>query len=155
MNDLEQRLKDVLETDASKAPTVPRAPKGLKREVRRRQIGTALIGTVAIVAVLGVSLAGLRAIDRTEGTTPVDDPWADYEVFERTAQIEGFTVTSPSDLYLVHQWPWAASVDATRRSPEAAAQACGDCPPRRNAASAGLGSAAFGARMDHPRVHAQ
>jgi hypothetical protein len=129
MNDLEQRLKDVLETDASKAPRVPRAPKGLKREVRRRQIGTALIGTVAIVAMLGVSLAGLRAIDRTEGTTPVDDPWADYEVFERTAQIEGFTVTSPSDLYLVHQWPWAASVDAKlndRR--EQRLEACGDLP---------------------------
>ena len=42
MNDLEQRLKDVLETDASKAPRVPRAPKGLKREVRRRQIGDLL-----------------------------------------------------------------------------------------------------------------
>ena len=74
MNNLEQRLKDVLDTDAAKAPAVPRAPEGLKREVRRRQIGTALIGTVALVAVLGVSLAGLQAIDRREGTTPVDDP---------------------------------------------------------------------------------
>ena len=93
MNDLEQRLRDVLETDASKAPTVPRAPKGLKREVRRRQIGTALIGTVAIVAVLGVSLAGLRAINRSEGTTPIDDTWAGYEIFERTTKIENFTIT--------------------------------------------------------------
>ena len=98
MNDLEQRLKDVLETDAAKAPRVPRAPEGLKREVRRRQIGTALIGTVAIVAILGVSLAGLRAIDRAEGTTPVDDPWAGYQVFERTAQIENFTITSAERL---------------------------------------------------------
>ena len=141
MNDLEQRLKDVLETDASKAPTVPSAPKGLKREVRRRQVGTALIGTVAIVAVLGVSLTGLRAIDRTEGTTTVDDPWADYEVFERTAQIEGFTITSPSDLYLVHQWPWAASVDAKlddRR--ERRLEACGDLstPEERRPCRAGL-----------------
>ena len=126
MNDLEQRLKDVLETDAAKAPRVPRAPEGLKRQVRRRQIGTTLVGTVAVVAILGVSLAGLRAIDRSEGTTPVDDPWASYQVFERTAQIENFTITSASDLYLVNQWPW--SIDTTREPSEGGPSAPGiDC----------------------------
>ena len=99
MNDLEQRLKDVLETDAAKAPRVPRAPEGLKRQVRRRQFGTALVGAVAVVAVLGVSVVGMRTLDRSQGTTPVDDPWADYQVFERTARIENFTITSPSDVY--------------------------------------------------------
>ena len=102
MNDLEQRLKDVLETDAAKAPTVPRAPQGLKREVRRRQIGTALIGTVAIVAVLGVSLAGFRAIDRSEGTTPVDDTVGrTTRSSNEPRMIENLSITSASDLYLV------------------------------------------------------
>ena len=66
MNDLEQRLRDVLETDASKAPTVPSAPKGLKREVRRRQIGTAVIGTVAIVGMIAGALLVARS-RRSEG----------------------------------------------------------------------------------------
>ena len=125
MNDLEQRLKDVLETDATKAPTIPRAPNGLGREVRRRQFGTALVGAVAIIAVLGVSLAGLRAIDRTDGTTPVDDPWAGYEIFERTVQIENFTITSQSDLYLVNQWP--LSIDAISGLRKAAQRARDNC----------------------------
>ena len=125
MNDLEQRLKDVLETDAAKAPRVPRAPEGLKRQVRRRQFGTALVGAVAVVAVLGVSVVGLRTLDRSQGTTPVDDPWADYQVFERTARIENFTITSPSDVYLVNQWPW--SIDTRENLRKAALRARDDC----------------------------
>ena len=101
MNDLEQRLKDVLDTDAAKAPRVPRAPVGLKRQVRRRQVSTGLVATVAIVAVLGTSIAGLRAIDRGQGTTPIDDTWAGYEIFERTAVIGNLSITSASDWYLV------------------------------------------------------
>src|ERR1044072_6291354 len=124
MNDLEQRLKDVLESDASKAPRVARAPEGLKRDVRRRQVGTALIGTFAIVALLGVSLGGFRAIDRSEGMTPMDDTWSGYEIFERTAKIENFTITSPSDLYLVNQWPW--SIDAISGLRKAAQRAQDD-----------------------------
>ena len=143
MNDLEQRLKDVLETDAAKAPRVPRAPEGLKRQVRRRQICTSLVGTVAVVAILGVSLAGLRAVDRSQGTTPVDDPWADYQVFERTARIENFTITSPSDLYLVNQWPW--SLDALAGLRNEAERARDDCKSqprgeaRRNCVDATFG----------------
>ncbi len=95
-------------------------------------------------AATSVEPPDVRAIDRTEGTTPVDDPCADYEVFERIAQIEGFTVTSPSDLYLVHQWTLGrfgrCELDDRR---EQRLEACGDLPPRRNAARAGLGSAAF------------
>ena len=101
MNDLEQRLKDLLETDAAKAPRVPRAPEGLKRQVRRRQVGTGLMATVAVVAVLGASIAGLRAIDGSQSTTPIDDTWAGYEIFERTAVIGNLSITSASDLYLV------------------------------------------------------
>ena len=44
---------------------------------------------------------------------PADDPWAGYEVFDRTAAIENFTITSPSDWYLVNQWPLGASLATT------------------------------------------
>jgi len=72
MNDLEQRLKDVLESDASKAPRVARAPEGLKRDVRRRQVGTALIGTFAtggpqflgvnVLSFIGFVLSGILGV---------------------------------------------------------------------------------------------
>ena len=107
MNDLEQRIKDILEADATKAPTVQRAPGELRSKVRKRQVGTALVGLMAAVAVLAVSFAGFRVLDRADlGPTPAD-PWAGYEVFERTATIGNFTITSPSDWYLVDQWDWA------------------------------------------------
>jgi hypothetical protein len=58
------------------------------------------------------SLAAVRAL--SEGTdrtpTPAEDPWAGYEVFERTAQVHSFTITSPSDWYLVDQGKWARPI---------------------------------------------
>ena len=48
-------------------------------------------------------LAGLRR-----------DPWEGYEVFERTAAVGNFTISSPSDWYLVNQWPWARTVASAR-----------------------------------------
>ena len=154
MNDLEQRLKDVLETDAAKAPRVPRAPEGLKRQVRRRQIGTTLVGMVAVVAILGVSLAGLRAIDRSQGTTPVDDPWASYQVFERTAQIENFTITSASDLYLVHP---LRTLDALSTSTASTTRPCScrtsTLPQGRPAGHPSApGGAVLALRMDLQRI---
>ena len=61
---------------------VPRAPEGLKRQVRRRQAGTALVGVVAVVAVLACRSPVSELINRSEGTTPVDDTWTGYRVFD-------------------------------------------------------------------------
>jgi hypothetical protein len=77
MNDDEQRLKDMLDAEASKAPTVQRAPGRLRPKVRRRQIGTALIGSLTVLAIVAVSVAGFRALDRTgpnEAPLPGSDP---------------------------------------------------------------------------------
>ena len=155
MNDLERRLKDVLENDASKAPRVPRAPDGLKRQVRRRQVGTALVGTVAIIAILGVSLAGLRLIDRSEATTPMDDTWTGYEIFERTAVIGNLSIASASDLYLVRpaqdarcnanfDCEYYEALQLSNFDPGLAGSACGaPVPP---------GGAVLALRMDVQRI---
>ena len=62
-----------------------------------------------------------------------------YEVFQRTATIEAFTVASPSDWYLVNQWPLSmliavegsgGSSSACVAAPGGAVQECDDTPGR-------------------------
>jgi hypothetical protein len=105
--EIERELRELFREKAGEAPTATfdtsgSAPQEVLRRGRRRQVGTVL-GSAAIVLVLIVgSVAGLNAVLRGE-----EDPFTtgDYEVFERTATIEAFTVTSPSDWYLVNEWP--------------------------------------------------
>jgi hypothetical protein len=104
MNDDERDLRDLLERKAGSVGTVaPRLPDAMRKRGRRRQLGTALVSGVTVLAVLVGSVGVLRAIDT--GTdrrpTPADDPWSGYEVFERTATVGSFTITSESDWYLV------------------------------------------------------
>ena len=89
------------------------------------QLATTAVGTVAAVAIGVVSLAGLRAIDRAQpdGAVPIDDPWAGYTVFERTATIETLMLTTPSDWYLVNQWPLGAGVATTTEASSSCAVA--------------------------------
>lgn len=110
MNDVEHDLRELFERKASSVGGVaPRLPETVRKRGRRRQLGTAFVGGVTALAVVVGSVAALRAIQTNadRGQTPVDDPWAGYEVFERTATIGNFTISSPSDWYLVNQWPWA------------------------------------------------
>lgn len=112
MNDLERRVKTALDADAAKAPRVSHSPEKLRRRVRRRQVGMSALVTLTVSAMALVSFAGFRAIERSSDNDriAVDDPWAGYEVFERTAEVGNFTITSPSNWYLVNQWPWARIV---------------------------------------------
>ena len=100
MNDLERRVKDLLERDASQAPLVSVPPPRLRRRVRIRQVGTAALVSVTMAAVVLVGFAGVRAIDRSEGGTPANDPWAGYPIYRRTATIFNLRISSPSDFYL-------------------------------------------------------
>jgi hypothetical protein len=105
--DMERELRELFREKAGEAPVATfnaptAAPQEVLRRGRRHQVGTVL-GSAAIVLVLIVgSVAGLNAVLRGEA-----DPFntGDYQIFERTATIEAFTVTSPSDWYLVNQWP--------------------------------------------------
>ena len=115
MNDVERELRELFDRKAGSVGTVaPRLPEPVRGRGRRRQLGTATLGALTVVAVGLVSFAGLRAIDdqRDRGPVVVDDPWSGYEVFERTAAVHALTITSPSDWYLVDQWRWSRPIAA-------------------------------------------
>jgi len=115
MNDVEQDLRELFDRKASSVGGVaPKLPEQVRNRSRRRQVGIALVGGLAALAVLAGSAGVLRAVDAGRGRqpTPADDPWVGYEVFERTAVVQGFTITSPSDWYMVDQWSWARPIAA-------------------------------------------
>jgi hypothetical protein len=105
--DFENELRDLFREKAGEAPlATPALPASAPRQVLRRgrlhQVGTVLGSAVVIVALIVGSVAGLT---RILGEGPDSIQTGDYEVFQRTATIEAFTVGSPSDWYLVNQWP--------------------------------------------------
>ena len=119
MNDVERELRDMLERKAGSVGGVaPRLPEAVRKRGRRRQAGTGAIGAFTVAAVALVSFAGLRSIDLGAGNTrvPGGNQSDRYEVFERTAAIETITITSPSDWYLVNQWPTGAQVATSTSS---------------------------------------
>ena len=130
--DLERELRELFRDKAGEAPVATlgapaAAPQEVLRRGRRRQVGTVL-GSAAIVLVLIVgSVAGLNALLRGEG-----DPYTTgrYDVFQRTATIEAFTVTSPSDWFLVNEWPLSTqmAVGSGSASGECTAAAPGASP---------------------------
>jgi hypothetical protein len=110
--DMERELRELFRERAGEAPVATFnaptvAPQEVLRRGRRHQVGTVL-GSAAIVLVLIVgSVAGLNAVLRGEGDL---FRTGDYKVFERTATIEAFTVTSPSNWYLVNEWPLSTQI---------------------------------------------
>ena len=111
--DMERELRELFRDKAGEAPvstlgTSGGAPQQVLRRGRRHQVGTVL-GSVLVAAVLAVgSFAGLRSLIRGDA-----DPFqtgTQYEIFQRTATIEAFTITSPSDWYLVNQWPLSMQI---------------------------------------------
>jgi hypothetical protein len=106
MNDVEHDLRELFDRKASSVGGVAsRLPEAVRKRSRHRQLGTLLVGSLTIVALVVGSLAALRAMDLgADRETIADDPWAGYQIFERTATIESITITSPSDWYLVNQW---------------------------------------------------
>jgi hypothetical protein len=109
MNDLETRIRRVLEEDAAHAPRVPRAPVRMRTRVRHRQVGTGLTATITVLAVFAGTFAGFRLLSPAPPSQVPADTHT-RPVYERTATIEGFTVTSPSDWYLIDEWPGSREV---------------------------------------------
>jgi hypothetical protein len=147
MNDVERDLRELFDRKAGSLGTVaPKLPEPVRTRGRRRQLGTALVSGLTVLAVVVGAVGALQAIDtgRDREPTPVDDPWTGYEVYERTATISSVTITSPSDLYLVRlvDPECAADFDCgqapagfrllqlTNFDPGLAAEVCGsDLPP--------------------------
>jgi hypothetical protein len=132
MNDVEHDLRELFERKASSVGGVaPRLPEPVRKRGRRGQLGTAFVSGLTVVAVLAGTVGVIRAVDtgRDRQPTPADDPWAGYEVFERIATVGNFTITSPSDWYLVNQWPWARTLATElREQRERNVEACGEEP---------------------------
>jgi hypothetical protein len=111
--DIEQELRELFREKVGEAPVgLPdgaAAPQPVLRRGRRRQVGTVLgAGGLTLVLLVG-SVAGLSRIlaggkDRDRSGN------GGYEVFERTATIEAFTTTSPSDWFLVNEWPLSLQI---------------------------------------------
>ncbi|HEX5936887.1 MAG TPA: hypothetical protein VFZ75_04225 [Actinomycetota bacterium] len=129
---IEQELRELFRDKAGEAPlaeptTPAAAPPQVLRRGRRRQLG-AVVGSAAVVALVVVgSVAGLQRL-LADGPEPL--PTGDYEVFERTATIEAFTVTGPSDWYLVNAWPLSMriAVEGNSGTSEACIAAPGESP---------------------------
>ena len=110
--DIENELRELFRDKAGEAPlATPSAPTAAPPQVlrrgRRHQIANA-IGAAAVVALLVVgSVAGVRGLLGRDAE-PV--PTGRYTIFPRTATVEAFTVTSPSDWYLVDGWPLSLQI---------------------------------------------
>jgi hypothetical protein len=104
VNDVEHDLRELFDRKASSVGGVaPKLPEQVRKRSRRRELGTVLVSGITVLALVVGSVAVLRTIGtgRNDDRIPADDPWAGYEVFERTALLQPFVVTSPSDFYLI------------------------------------------------------
>lgn len=105
--DLERELRELFRDKAGDAPVAAPhvdtgTPQPVLRRARRHQIAT-VAGSAAIAfAIAAGSVAGLGALLR--GGDVVGGR-GDYEVFRRDARIEAFSLSSPSDWFLVNEWP--------------------------------------------------
>jgi hypothetical protein len=113
--DIERELRDLFREKAGEAPaaTPGAAPQHLLRRGRRHQVGTILGSAAVAILVAAGSFAGLRSLLRDSDSF---ETGRDYDVFERTATIEAFTVTSPSDWFLVNEWPLSTQIPVTSTS---------------------------------------
>jgi hypothetical protein len=106
--DFENELRDLFREKAAEAPlatpTLPAsAPQRVLRRGRLHQVGTVLGSAVVVAALIVGSVAGLTRILGEGEQDRVGD--GAYEIFQRVATVEAFTIGSPSDWYLVNQWP--------------------------------------------------
>ncbi len=90
MNDLETRLREVLNEEGARAPS-PLDPRGVIKRTRRRQAIVAASAVLAVVAATGLAFAGLRAV------VPPATPAAPSK--ERT--VNGVTMKVPAGWHLV------------------------------------------------------
>jgi hypothetical protein len=113
MTDFENELRDLFREKAGEAPlATPSLPASAPRQVLRRgrlhQVGTVLGSAAVVVALIVGSVAGLTRILGQGKDDQVGH--SDYDVFQRTATVEAFTVGSPSDWFLVNAWPLSMQI---------------------------------------------
>ncbi|MGH2671605.1 MAG: hypothetical protein ACRDHC_01355, partial [Actinomycetota bacterium] len=93
MSDLEQDIRELLDEEVRSAPP-PHEATAIVRRTRRRQGAVIAGGTLAAVALVAASLVGLRAIDRADRATLVDQPTV-------TTSLNGITISHPEGWHVV------------------------------------------------------
>lgn len=88
MNDLERDLRTLFDAKSGDAPTAPKPPTNLLRRARARQLRTAFVAGLGAVAIMVGSVAGIRALVTTDGTTTADQP-------TETTTMNGVSITHP------------------------------------------------------------
>ena len=73
MSDLEQRLRDLLAEDASRAPLVPAMPSDIRPKVRRRIVARATMTAAVIVSVVAGSVVAMERLAPSD-SVPVEQP---------------------------------------------------------------------------------
>ena len=142
-DDLERDLRALFDERASEGATAPRVPERVVRRSRRRQGAAVAVSMVAVVALAGVSIAGLRIIDNGRSTSRMpagDTAVRSSAVFERSATIHDLQVTSPSDWFLVNQYPLGLSLIATAEGVECAGTVAQTGVGRDESGTEGTGS---------------
>ena len=93
MSDLERDVRQLLEDETRSAPP-PHEAGAVVRRTRRRQGAIVAGGALAAVALVAASLVGLRAIDRADRSTFVDQPTV-------TTSLNGITISHPEGWHVV------------------------------------------------------
>ena len=104
MNDIEHDLRELFEERAKEVTTAPRAPEAIVMRSRRRELRTAAFAIVLTVAVVSLSVVGLRGVLAGRNSTPAGavEP-------TRTVTVNGVTVTVPESWWVVD--PASAGVE--------------------------------------------
>jgi hypothetical protein len=84
MSDLEQRLRDLLAEDASRAPLVPTMPSDIRPKVRRRIVARVTMTAAVIVTVVAGSVVAMERIAPND-SVPVEQPTAPTPTPEPTS----------------------------------------------------------------------
>jgi hypothetical protein len=74
VNDLERRIRAVLDEDASRAPMVVRMPERVRPRVRRRQAATIAVASLAAVMLIAASAVALDNLDWNRSAPPPANP---------------------------------------------------------------------------------
>jgi hypothetical protein len=112
MNDLERDLRELFRDEAASVDAPTLAPEPVLRRTRRRQVRTVVAGAAATMIVLVGAVIAADAIRNPTATVPAN-PTA---YGERTATIDGITVTAPAGWTLTDDLPMAHILPATSES---------------------------------------
>lgn len=105
MNNLDERIRQVLDEDAAHAPRVGRLPDGLVGRVRKRQARTGIGATIAVVLVIIVGAVGMRTLlSPRVSVSGVDGS-------SRTSTVDGVTISYPAAWYLTELDPVTSMQD--------------------------------------------